>query len=244
MAVNPQAIKAGLDIALTAGQGALSIFQMLKGGADNSKATLPQLEDPSQVAFLSDIERKRKALLTGSATSAFSKKIANKTATIANSVSSVSAGDSSGALTALSRIVNAEDNSVNNLLADSEKQSFAYTQMQNDLLERIAKRKMELQLAQYSQLKTQGTGMQMAGMDNAFAAAGQLQKLMGKISPKGDMPINELPSVQTPLTTTSSPSGLATDTTQNLGTEISLPTNDIWSSKMFGSGFNSSISAK
>lgn len=151
------------------GQGVVQMFQAnsLKKAAD---AASPPLVDPSQASFLSELNKKRASLDAGSAYAAGLNNIKATQAGTNNGLVQAGAGNSGGTIQALLQSQRVSQDSANQLNAQGQQEQNFNNSMYGELLNKVAARKMQLQLQKSQQLRAEWASAQQASNQNIGAA--------------------------------------------------------------------------
>lgn len=167
----------GLVTAMGAGQILLGIMQNRK-----AKSMMPSLTDPSQTAFLSDLNMKRKNIgYSGAAMGFGTNMIQNNLNRTVDAISKVSTGNTGSVLAALTASQAAANTGVNQLAASEAQREMQLTGMAEALTDKIAQRKLDIEMYNAISKKAQAQQNISSGFDNLSAGAGGLvKKIMGK----------------------------------------------------------------
>jgi hypothetical protein len=170
MAGMPDPSKIGKQV-LTAGLGAIQLLQAHHLKKEAASA-MPGFYDPQQQQFLSELNQKRRSLDTGSGYAAGMNAIGATTAGTQNGILSAGGGNVGGTMQALLQSQRLGSDQQNQVLANGEQQNMQYNQMYNELLDKVAGRKMQLQLLNHDHLYNQWQQKQKAGSSNLMAGLG------------------------------------------------------------------------
>lgn len=151
------------------GQGIVQMFQAnsLKKAAD---AAAPPLQDPTQSAFLSELNQKRASLDAGSAYAAGLNNIKATNAGTNNGLVQAGAGNTGGTIQALLQSQRTSDDSANQLNAQGQQEQNFNNSMYGELLNKVVARKMQLQLQKSQQLRAEWADVQKSSNANIGAA--------------------------------------------------------------------------
>jgi hypothetical protein len=165
----------------------------LKKQAD---AAMPGNVDPSQAAFLSELNQKRKAMDTGAEFAGAMQNIDATNAGTRQGILSASGGNTGSAIQGLLAAQAGADAAKGNVIAQGQSKQLMLNQMYNDLNNQISARSLQLDLlrsqqkrAEWAQKKQAANQNMMAGMTGIAAiGAGLAGKAMpGGIGGGGDM---------------------------------------------------------
>ena len=155
---------------------------------NRAESAFPDLVDPSQAAFLSELGQKRKSLDTGSAFATGMQNIDATQAGTNNSIVQSSGGDVGGTMQALLQAQRVAGDSKNQVIAQGQAQQLAYTEAYQGMLDQIAARKLQLQMqrsqqnmAEWAAMKQSATQNLMQGI-SGFSGAGA-PKMSGANAP-------------------------------------------------------------
>lgn len=157
------------------GMGALQLIQSMR---DNNKAnaSLPGLIDPNQAAFAAELAQKRKALDTGAEYASGLNAVDQTTANTQDAITKVTGGDVGGTVQGLLQAERVGGAGKNEVVAQGAKNQLVYNNMYQELMNKIAARKLQLQMYQSQQALAQGTQEHQDGVANILAAAGYAPK--------------------------------------------------------------------
>ena len=150
----------------------------------------PPSIDPMQQQMLDELITKRRAIEMGTSTEFQTAReiIQRSEATGLSNISRVTGGDVGGAVAASERIINASGNNVSKLVGQADQMASPYTQMINNLIDKMSQRKLELGMAARMQgmaEKTQAqanTNANLSAALNSKALAGGLYETGSGIS--------------------------------------------------------------
>lgn len=151
--------------AMGLGMGLIQSIQAKKL-KDRADSAFPDLVDPSQAAFLSELGQKRKSLDTGSAFATGMQNIDASQAGTNNSIVQASGGDTGATMQALLQGQRVAGDSKNAVLAQGQNQQLAYTQMYQGMLDQIAARKLQLQMQRSQQAQAEWAAKQKSASQN------------------------------------------------------------------------------
>lgn len=155
----------GISALMGAGQTITGLIKNRK-----AKESFPDLVDANELNFANELDRKATSYFTGSQSAAGMSKLSDASAAITKGITDSSSGDSAAALTAFGNQQASLSEGFNNILADAEARAFALTQARMGMKSKIADRKMQLQLAKYSQGKAEGASLINSGLQNIMSA--------------------------------------------------------------------------
>lgn len=158
------------------GVGALTGAAQLIGAGQAKKkamASTPEMLDPTQGAFLAELQQKKNALNVGSQYSSSIDAINDNMAQTQDVLAGNSGGDAGGTVAALLKSQQAANQGVGQVLAQGQQSEGMYTGLYGNLLDKISQRKLELGLlgraqnmAEWAQKKQAGTANFLAGAQN------------------------------------------------------------------------------
>jgi hypothetical protein len=134
--------------------GALQALQAakLKKKAD---AAFPELVDPNQAAYLAELNQKRKSIETGADFSEGMRAADATNAATDDALVRNSGGDVGGAMQALLQSQRVANDAKNQIIGQGQAQQFDYDSAYGQKLSEISARKLQLQLARSSQLRSE-----------------------------------------------------------------------------------------
>ena len=147
--------------------GAVGFAQLISAKRQQKKAEQqkPSLEDPEQRALLEEVQAKRQSIQTGAASATAIREAEQVGATAQANIAKVTGGDVGGTVEALLKAQRGTGKAVNQALAQGQQQQQFFTNLQANLTNRIAQRKLDLQqfervstLARAAQLRKEGAG--------------------------------------------------------------------------------------
>lgn len=152
--------------------GVAGIAQQIQANKLKKRAesAFPDLVDPSQAAFLSELGQKRKSLDTGSAFATGMQNIDATQAGTNNAIVQSSGGDVGGTMQALLQAQRVAGDSKNAVIAQGQNQQLAYTQAYQGMLDQIAARKLQLQMQRSQQAQAEWAAKQKVASQNLMAA--------------------------------------------------------------------------
>lgn len=151
--------------AMGLGMGLIQSIQAKKL-KDRADSAFPDLVDPSQAAFLSELGQKRKSLDTGSAFATGMQNIDASQAGTNEAITRASGGDTGATMQALLQGQRVAGDSKNAVLAQGQGQQLAYTQMYQGMLDQIAARKLQLQMQRSQQAQAEWAAKQKSASQN------------------------------------------------------------------------------
>lgn len=162
---------------LSLGSGLLQNLQAhnLKNKANQA---MPPLVDPNQAAFLSELHQKRKSIETGADFAAGENALGATNAGTNDAILRSEGGDVGGTIQGLLQSQRSTNDAKNNMLAQGENQQAQYTGMYGDFLNKIAARKLQLQMYNSQQARAEWAQKQQTANQNTMAGLGGL--LSGK----------------------------------------------------------------
>lgn len=166
--------KAGLSL----GTGLLQGIQA-KGLKNRANAAMPDLVDPTQSAFLSELNQKRRSIDTGADFAAGMNAIDASNAGANESLVRSTGGDVGGTIQALLQSERVANDSKNNVLAQGQQQQMQYNSMYGDMLNRISDRRTQLQLAKSQQARAEWAKKQQFANQNIMAGLSTLANPTG-----------------------------------------------------------------
>lgn len=172
--------------------GITAVIQGIKAKKlkDKADAAMPELVDPGQAAFLSELQQKRRSIDTG-ADFATGMQAIDATNTGTNDALVRNGGGDAGAtMQALLQSERVAGDSKNNVLAQGQQQQMQYNSMYGSLLNDMSQRKLELQLMQSQQARAEWAKMQSNAAKNfqGFLGGGPMMGKKGDVSQAGNMP--------------------------------------------------------
>jgi hypothetical protein len=169
--------------ALSLGTGLIQNIQAgkLKKKAD---AAMPELVDPRQAAFLSELNQKRKAIDTGADFATGMNAINTTNAATNNAIVRSTGGDVGGTIQGLLQSQQVANAGSNNVLAQGQAQQMQYNSMFNDLNNKIAARQLQLEMYNSQQLRGEWAQKKQMANQNMMAGASSLISGMGGKSQK------------------------------------------------------------
>jgi hypothetical protein len=185
---------AGAALGMGAGIVQLLKAHKLKGEA---KATMPQLYDPQQQAFLAELAQKRKAMETGAEFAGGMNAIDASTAGTNNSIVQAGGGNVGGTIQGLLQSLRVGQDAKNKVLANGQAQEMQYNSMYERMLNDISGRKLQLQLLQHAQAQSDYAQKQKEGFGNLMGGIGHANPMssMGGGGAGGGNPMSLLSSL-------------------------------------------------
>lgn len=144
------------------GAGAGQLINTLGFGKEKDVPALPPLVDPNQAALQEELQRRKRAIEMGTSVEFQTAReiIQRSEATLLDRVAGVTGGDVSGAVAAMERISQSTGANIGKIVSQSSQMASPYIEAISDLTNRIAQRKLELQLAARSQAMTENAQLQ------------------------------------------------------------------------------------
>lgn len=178
-ALGPAGAVAGAGIGLATGLIQNIQANKLKKQAD---AAMPELVDPNQAAYLSELNQKRKSIASGAAFSTAMQQADMQQASANDAITRNSGGDSGSAIQALLQAQANSGNIKNQALANGQQQQMGYDSMYGNQLNKIAARTLQLQLLESQQKRAEwAKKKQFAGQNTQAGGATALQGLLGSL---------------------------------------------------------------
>lgn len=176
--------RAKSDMAATVG-GVTGIIEGIQAIRAKRKANseFPGLIDPQQAAFLSEMNQKRKALDTGAEYTAGMDAANEGNASVNDAIIKSTGGDTGSTIQSLLQSERVMGQNQNNVLAQSQNAQKFFTGVSADMLNRIAGRKMQLELAKSSQDRAEWAQKSQDATANILNAVGRMGP--GKNIPAG-----------------------------------------------------------
>jgi len=131
-----------------------------------AEANMPQGVDPQQAAFADELNQKRESINTGSAYAAGMNEADQGQASANSGIVNATGGDVQGTVDALIKAQRASGEQRNNILAQGDASQRFYTGMYGSMVDKIAQRKLELQLLRHNQNMAEWATNRKAGMAN------------------------------------------------------------------------------
>lgn len=152
--------------------GAAGIVQQIQANKLKKRAesAFPDLVDPSQAAFLSELGQKRKSLDTGSAFATGMQNIDATQAGTNEALVRAAGGDTGSTMQALLQSQRVAGDSKNAVIAQGQAQQLAYTNAYQGMLDQIAARKLQLQMQRSQQAQAEWAAKQKVASQNLMAA--------------------------------------------------------------------------
>lgn len=159
-----------------------------------AEAAMPDQVDPTQTSFLAELNQKRKSIETGADFQEAMNEADSSQASVNDAIIGAGGGNVSSIMQGLLQAQKGAGSMKNKALAQGQQQQMAYDSAASNMLNKIAGRKLELQMfnqqqaqAQYAQTKQTARQNTMAGMSGLLS--------MGK---GGGTQMPGTPSVATP----------------------------------------------
>jgi hypothetical protein len=181
----PQAISAGIGLAT-------GLIQNIQAGKLKKKAdaAMPDLIDPRQASFLSELNQKRKAIDTGADFGAGMNAVNTTNAATNNAIVKSTGGDVGGTIQGLLQSQQVANNGANNILAQGQGQQLAYNSMFNDLNNKISARQLQLEMYGSQQLRAEWAQKKQMANQNMMAGVGGAASLFSSpVSGGGTPPV-------------------------------------------------------
>lgn len=190
-------LSAGLSLA----QGGIQSAQAgkLKNDANNA---FPEAVDPNQAAFLAELEQKRKSMETGAAFASGMQNAETTGAGTMDAITHAATGDSASTIQGLLQAQKGVNNAKNQTLAQGQQMQAGYDNMYSGMLNKIAARKLQLQMLKYQQNMAEYTAKKSAANQNlTTGAAGLLSSFAGRATPSVSAdPLSGKPTVDNTIT--------------------------------------------
>lgn len=158
-----------------------------KTAADN---LAPPLYDPSQQALLSELNQKRKALGTGAESQTGVDMVRGNQVAANDAITHNTGGDVGSTISGILGAENSANKGIGQVYAGDQANEKFYTQAHMTLLNKIADRKMQLQLASQGQNRAEWAQNQQNGMSNMQAGVaegsgkgGLFDNILSKLKP-------------------------------------------------------------
>lgn len=185
---------------------------------DKADAAMPELVDPGQAAFLSELNQKRRSIDTGADFAAGMQAIDTTNAGTNDALVRSAGGDASGTIQALLQSERVAGDSKNNVLAQGQQRQAQYTSMYGNLLNDISQRSLELQLMKSQQARAEWAKMQSNASKNVqagiagFSGAGSPQIGQAGQGNSGETPAQSVGKGGTGLSRLDNPGSIAPKT--------------------------------
>lgn len=153
-------------------------FQMIQANKLKKRAegAYPGMIDPRQASFLSELNQKRKAIDTGADFASGMASIDTTQAGTNENIVRAGGGDAGGVMQALLQAQRGAGQSKNQVLAEGQGQQQFYNSMYNDLNNKIAARRLQLQMQRSQQLKAEWAQKQQVANQNLMAGVAGLME--------------------------------------------------------------------
>lgn len=138
---------------------------------DKADAAMPELVDPGQAAYLSELQQKRRSIDTGADFAAGMSAVDTTNAGTNSAIVNATGGDVSGTIQALLQSERVSNDSKNQVLAQGQQQQMQYNSMYGNLLNDMAQRSLELKLMRSQQARAEWAKMQSNASKNLMAGA-------------------------------------------------------------------------
>lgn len=167
----------------------MGLSQIMQGKNAKKRAmeSTPEDVDPTQGAFLAELQQKKNALNTGAEYTSSLDAIGDRMAQTQDTLAGNSGGDASGTISALLKSQQLANQGEGQILAQGQQSENAYTGMYGDLLNKIAQRKMELGLLARGQNMAEWAQKSQNGLSNLAAGAVKQMSMEGGDEPAGQM---------------------------------------------------------
>lgn len=158
---------------LSLGTGIMQQIQAnrLKNKAD---ASVPELVDPNQSAFLAELGQKRKSIETGADFAAGMNAIDATNAGTNEAITRNTGGDVGGTIQALLQSQRAAGDSKNQVIAQGQQQQNQVSAAYQGMLDKIAARRLQLQMYNSQQARAEWAKKQQQASQNLMAGAGRM----------------------------------------------------------------------
>ena len=203
----------------------IGIIQGLKArkAKKAADALMPPASDPTQLAFLAEMNQKRRSLNTGSAFAANMGYLKQAAAGTNQAIVQAGGGDVAGTMQALLGSQANIARGMNQVLGQADEQQKFYNTFASDLTNKIAQRRMELALSKSLQKRAEWAQYSQdayANLTNA-AARGMGVSDWADILKRKSTPNTPAPNVSAPLgTETDNPTGVSPASVPELGSEL------------------------
>lgn len=142
-----------------------------------AEAAFPELVDPNQSAYLSELNQKRKSIETGADFATGMRAIDTTNAGTNNAIVSAGGGDAGGTIQALLQSENVAQTAKDNVLAQGQSEQQYYNGAYGSMLDKISGRKMQLQLLRSQQARAEWDHKsKLAGANLAAGVAGLMEQ--------------------------------------------------------------------
>lgn len=130
-----------------------SLIQGIQSNRAKKKAesAFPELVDPNQSAFLSELNQKRRSIETGADFAGAMDKIDATTAGTNEAITRNTGGDVGATIQALLQAQNSANSAKNSVIGQGQQQQLAYNNMYGGLLNQISARRLQLQMQRSQQ---------------------------------------------------------------------------------------------
>lgn len=175
------AIGAGLGIATSAIQG-IQAARLKK----KAEAAMPELVDPNQAAFLSELNQKRRSIETGADFAGAMDNIDATTAGTQEAITRNTGGDVGGTIQALLQAQQTGNMAKNAAIGQGQQQQMQANSMYGNLLNQIAARRFSLQQQQSQQALAEWGQKKQTSNQNAMAGVTGAAGILGQMKPSSD----------------------------------------------------------
>lgn len=151
----------------------MGLGQIIQGSAAKKRAieATPEMMDPTQGAFLAELQQKKNALNTGAEYTSSLDAIGDRMAQTQDVLAGNSGGDAGGTIAALLKSQQTANQGEGQILGQGQQSEALYNGMYGDLLNKMAQRKMELGLLSRAQNMATWAQKSQNGMSNLVAGA-------------------------------------------------------------------------
>lgn len=134
-----------------------------------AEASMPELVDPTQAAFLAELNQKRQSIETGADFAGGMAKIDATTAGTNDAILRNAGGDVSASMQALLQSASGANTAKNDVIAQGQQQQGQYNQMYEGMLNQISARKLQLQMYSSQQNRAEWAKKQQGASANLQA---------------------------------------------------------------------------
>lgn len=155
--------------------GGLGLLQSIQANKlkREAEANLPAFTDPTQAAFLAELQQKRRSIDTGADFAAGMNTIDTTNAGTNEAITRNTGGDVGGTIQALLQSQGVANQGKNQVLAQGQQQQMQYNQMYQGVLNRIEQRKLELQMYRSQQARAEWAKKQQQANQSMMAGLGK-----------------------------------------------------------------------
>lgn len=149
----------------------MGIGQLIGGAVQNSKANkmVPSETDPTQTAMVDVFRKMRKTYQTGSEASSYRNTINEGLATNASRIAMMSGGNTGAAISGLAGAQAASQDAYGSIASNLEKNRIQALAMEDQQIDDIAQRRLDIQMMKYLQKKTNAMSNIKSGQQNWMA---------------------------------------------------------------------------